>query len=591
MTGNVPPTQSIKVKSDTTHGERQKQIANSGDKCEDMTIMTWNVMGTTTVLHEIQTLAQKYKPWVIVLTETKLTDLPQDRKLIEPYLPEYKLYHSRSKGRDTNAYRTGSGGVTVAIHESLTSQNSVKLVDIDDPAAKSHCKTVSISPPGSTTITIWGLYLPCNKIEKRRQICELIHKGMTTIDEEACRLGQNPLYHIIAGDMNAALYPDDKQGYGEESDMIHRKLICNLKLHTTDKRQGTTRQFTFRSKHSSDQDSRIDDIFTSANLQNEHTSTTIISSTTGDSDHDPILAHIPLTCKGFCKPGPDPRPLPVAPKLKTPIPPENLRNFQLKFELEMATHITILNEELDSALALAQLHVNKDKPTARPKASHEARSTAEASEAVHEAYMKRLEDTLVLNQSLKSSLTEIGLDAECIERLNMSLQHILQHIIPISMQTMSYTAGGTTQLRYRSRTTNRRISALAKTRKALYQVIKLHRNSKARGRTGRTVRSKTVPTDHTSHPADTPKQPCCLFEIQKLLQSIPAHHQQQLQGLTHPEPNNSSNQDWQDWEANLLVQRKRMQKHKDTIVKAVRQKTANAKRKHAQRAYVHNPKK
>ena len=74
--------------------------------------------------------------------------------------------------------------------------------------------------------------------------------------------------------------------------------------------------------------------------------------------------------------------------------------------------MTTLNEQLDSALALAQLHVNSDQPTARLRAPYEERSTGEASGAVCEAYMKHLEDTLVLNQSLSTSLTESGVDAE-----------------------------------------------------------------------------------------------------------------------------------------------------------------------------------
>lgn len=87
------------------------------------------LMGITTILHELRALAVQNKPWVLVLTETKLTDLPQNRQVIsiEPYLLEYKLHHSRVKGRDMKACQTGSGGVTVAVHTSLTTQNSVQL--------------------------------------------------------------------------------------------------------------------------------------------------------------------------------------------------------------------------------------------------------------------------------------------------------------------------------------------------------------------------------------------------------------------------------------------------------------------------------
>ena len=54
-------------------------------------------MGTTTVLDELQNLAQEHKPCIMVLTETKLTELEQDRKMLNNCLLDYKLYHSRVK--------------------------------------------------------------------------------------------------------------------------------------------------------------------------------------------------------------------------------------------------------------------------------------------------------------------------------------------------------------------------------------------------------------------------------------------------------------------------------------------------------------
>ena len=98
--------------------------------------MTWNVMGTTTVLDEIQNLAQEYKPCVMVLTETKLTELQQDRKMLNTCLPDYKLYHSRVKGHKIGKQRTGSAGVTIAVRTSLTTQTSVQLIYLNHPAAK-----------------------------------------------------------------------------------------------------------------------------------------------------------------------------------------------------------------------------------------------------------------------------------------------------------------------------------------------------------------------------------------------------------------------------------------------------------------------
>ena len=91
-------------------------------------------------------MALESKPCIIVLTETKLTELEQDRRMLNTCLPDYKLYHSRVKGQKTGKLRTGSAGVTIAVHTSLTTQNSVQLINLDHPAAKGHCK-YKIQPP------------------------------------------------------------------------------------------------------------------------------------------------------------------------------------------------------------------------------------------------------------------------------------------------------------------------------------------------------------------------------------------------------------------------------------------------------------
>ena len=111
---------------------------------------------SASVPDELMQIAQQREPWVFVLTETKLTDARQDRVFFQEYLPEYTLYHSCVKGNDSGHGRTGSRGVAIAVHKSLTSQNSVDLIDHNNPAAKSQLKTLKIKPPGSDCLTIWG---------------------------------------------------------------------------------------------------------------------------------------------------------------------------------------------------------------------------------------------------------------------------------------------------------------------------------------------------------------------------------------------------------------------------------------------------
>ena len=146
----------------------------------------------------------------MVLTETKLTELEQDRKMLSNCLPDYELYHSRVKGHKTGKQRTGSAGVTIAVHTSLTTQNSMQLINLDHPAAKGHCKCLKIQPPGSEALTIWGVYVPCTSMHTRKEVYNLLHTEMQAQDKIALEAGKSKPCHILAGDMNAALYMDDK---------------------------------------------------------------------------------------------------------------------------------------------------------------------------------------------------------------------------------------------------------------------------------------------------------------------------------------------------------------------------------------------
>ena len=160
---------------------------------------------------------------------------------------------------------------------------------------------------------------------------------MQTQDRLALEAGRPKSYPILEGDMNAALYTDDRQTGIHPEDTMHRQLMQTLKMHTTDKHQGMPR---LRSYHrhgrncKSNEDSRIDDIFMSESLCCHKSPITIIADTTGDSDHSPIYATIPLTSMKFSKPGPDPTPLPREPRLKTPVPAGALQQYTEAVDLE-----------------------------------------------------------------------------------------------------------------------------------------------------------------------------------------------------------------------------------------------------------------
>ena len=134
-----------------------------------------------------------------------------------------------------------------------------------------------------------------------------------------------------------------------------------LKMHTTllcDRQ--TPRQASYyrhgRNCMSNDY-SRIDDILISESLCCQKLPVTTIADTTGDSDHSPIYATIPLTSIRSTKPGPDPTPLPREPRLKTPVPAGALQQCTEAVDLELSAAIAVLNAELDSSMETALQHL------------------------------------------------------------------------------------------------------------------------------------------------------------------------------------------------------------------------------------------
>ena len=163
--------------------------------------------------------------------------------------------------------------------------------------------------------------MPCTDMHTTKEVYNLLQTEMQTQDKIALEAGRPKLCHILAGDMNAALYKDDRQTSVHPEDAMHQELMQTLKTHTTDKHQGKPRSRSFHShgRHcKSSEDGRTGDI--SESLCCHKSPVNIIADTTGDSDHSPIYATIPLTSVRFTKPGLDPKTLPREPRLKTPVP-------------------------------------------------------------------------------------------------------------------------------------------------------------------------------------------------------------------------------------------------------------------------------
>ena len=106
-TGRVSTNKHTDKQSPSTK-EKKKKVAGAYTPCCDtLTIPTWYVMGSTTVPDELKQIAHQRKPWIIVLTETKLTDARQDTVFFQEYRTGYTLFHSCTKDNDSGHCRTG----------------------------------------------------------------------------------------------------------------------------------------------------------------------------------------------------------------------------------------------------------------------------------------------------------------------------------------------------------------------------------------------------------------------------------------------------------------------------------------------------
>ncbi len=349
----------------------------------------------------------------------------------------------------------------------------------------------------------------------------MITECVRSEDKKASLAGLPMPYNIIAGDMNAALFKQDVQrAKPDAKDTMHQKFIRDLHLHTTDPDKHPHRQYSFRHATDSSQDSRIDDILVSESMCTGMAAHTEVLKTSGDADHAPLLARMPLTCMKFLKPGPDPSPLPREPRLKTPVPLEDLKAFKEAFGQETGASTADLLQELDNTLELAYT----------------------------------VKETLHQDEALKTALISVAIGADTVERYNSMLQEMLQQSLPIAQQTCKFSKGGPNSgFKLRSRCTSRKLEGLSKLRKSLHMVVMQHRDTKAVG-----------------------KEACDDLRdlIQTELNKLPEHHRN---SFPLP-PRQNDRQCRQEYEELCLKARKTAAKRKDKITKELKWQSGVATR-------------
>ena len=146
----------------------------------------------------------------------------------------------------------------MAVHNSLTTQNSTETISHHHPAAKAHLKTLKIRPLGNNCLTVWGEYLLSNALQKREEVYQIIQKDMRVKADKAARAGLPQPYTVMARDMNAALFKGDVQRAKlDMKDIRHQNFVKASCLYTTDSDKYAHRQYTFRQRTVGGQHSRI----------------------------------------------------------------------------------------------------------------------------------------------------------------------------------------------------------------------------------------------------------------------------------------------------------------------------------------------
>ena len=348
-----------KARPDTRIARRGSQ---PGKPAESLTIMTCNVMGLTTVMHELKQLILSHSPDVVVITETKLNKKNCNSRVIKDIFEDYTLLHScnapvdplRREANPGSLDRNGAGGVTVAIKDLWCSSGSAKLIPNNGQFLGSHCVCVDLHPPHSDPLLICGTYMPFDRAQRNN-----IHAHLQEVM-------QTYQHTVLAGDWNAALYTTDRS-LQEDAELIdnpsrmaldnmHEGFVRDTSLHPIDPVNeclGECRARTFRSNRADANGSRIDDVLTSTALR-DSSNYLQFPDCNGDSDHNPIVAAITTKSLTLIPPAPALPDQPKSPRFKTPMKVEELTKFREVLSLTAGQKINAI------ALALTSLRQTAD---------------------------------------------------------------------------------------------------------------------------------------------------------------------------------------------------------------------------------------
>ena len=172
-------------------------------------VVTWNVMGLTTVGEELKSIVLDREPDVVVLTETKLLEETHNRAWVKgTLLNMYTIYGSSIRATDSRRYnnaqgqcrdrarRMGSGGVLMAIHQRWMNGTTIMRHVYEN--CSGHLIGIDLKALDSPPIRLIGVYMPHDMPRRKEMYAALSSKV------------QEDMFKIVGGDWNAALLPGDR---------------------------------------------------------------------------------------------------------------------------------------------------------------------------------------------------------------------------------------------------------------------------------------------------------------------------------------------------------------------------------------------
>ena len=254
---------------------------------EKLKIVTINGRGLKTKI-SILRLILGTKPDVIIWTEHQMATATTVPRWVHILLQGYRWGHTSLPNI------RGQAGVLMAVHKDVLAGTEAH-VPAQPPEAQGYIYQMEIQRPESAPLMITGVYLPTGTGAHLSR--PTLYKHLkASLDKTKDHV------HIVAGDMNAALYQSDRDpGRKGQHDKAYRGFIQETGLRPIDPPNPLApvaqRARTFRREAGEGEDvSRIDDILLKGTVDTAPGASTHLIDTKGlNTDHQGLCAEIPYT--------------------------------------------------------------------------------------------------------------------------------------------------------------------------------------------------------------------------------------------------------------------------------------------------------